>query len=158
MAKPKNNPYECLPQIDLVATQVPDGMVAHTEYGITKNLAEAEAIAVSLKTDGIINSYEFKAASEVGLEWRTVDGQKLPQSAKWSEGAFILLSNLTGDERVGKHGQVLTRAGQSQERINADFRDLTLTSKVNSKEWLDHLEKCHKIWECIKNGDTDFMT
>ena len=74
-------------EITLVPTNVPEGMVVHTEFGVSENLFGPK---LSFQLKDKKKFYAVKA-SEVGLEWRDGKNQKIKESEKFANESFVLV-------------------------------------------------------------------
>lgn len=152
MKQPSKRPAGIVPKIDLVATDTPEGKVVHTELGVTTNPAEGIAFAIKMVVAGVVNNVEYVKGEDVGLEWWTHDGKKLPQSDEWAQQSYVVMTDLAGDEGYSRHGQPLTRRGVEKSKARNRVRAKTHDLEGDLIDWLAHLEDCHDLWERVKSG------
>jgi hypothetical protein len=67
-------------KIELVATNVPEGLIVHTELGISKRGTEGPSINEFQREKLTGKNLRLVHANEVGLEWRDANGQKIKES------------------------------------------------------------------------------
>jgi len=152
MRQPTKRPSGILPKIDLIATLTPESKVVHTELGVTTNPAEGIAFATKMIITGVVDNIEYVKGEDVGLEWWTHDGVKLPQSDEWAQQSYVAVTDVTGEETFSWHGQPLTQRGLAKQNRRYQIYAETHEQEGNLYEWLDHLENCHDLWERIKSG------
>lgn len=75
--------------ISLVATDVPPGMIVHTEFGVSKDKLGLE----QSQGPGAPEGLRAVPASQVGLEWRE-NGVKIEPSDRWAQECFVLVSSV----------------------------------------------------------------
>jgi len=158
MAKPHptrpltRRPEGRLPQIDLIATKALEGKVVHTELGVTFDRSQEIVFATRMLVNGLVDEIEYVSGEQVGLEWRTHDGMKLPQSDEWAKESYVVVTKPYGTEEIGNHGQPLTPRGQLKEKRRTSARVNAPIEEGDLDEWLEHLQECHEMWERIKSG------
>lgn len=84
-------------KIELVATSIPEGVIVHTELGISKNANGPSILNFGEeKLEKVMHAKNLRAvlASEVGLEWRDYkSGKKINASDTWAKESYVLVSD-----------------------------------------------------------------
>ena len=80
-------------KITLVATKAPEGMIVHTELGVSQKSAGPNFSKFQKKSLGNVKNFRVVRASEVGIEWRDSSGKKIKESDNGAKESYVWVSD-----------------------------------------------------------------
>lgn len=153
MALPEIPAIRKTPPLDLVATQTPKGRVVLIEHGVTPSPEEDIETVTKARALGVIKNFTYVRGSDVGLEWRLPNGDKMPSSDRWAQNSFVAIAKSPNNITIDKYGQPVTRAGANlRKRWEVVAADRNLSDQ-QLKEWIEYHCVLEQYVDAVRNGN-----
>jgi len=130
-----------LPALDIIATNLPDGMVVIASDVYVGDHPDSFHKLIANRISSVLDGVKFMRGDEIGAEWRTANGLKLAKSDEWTKECYFAVCKATDRNQEGV---------DAVEKDTGGFhRDWNKEVRFKDKDYENWLNKFNEMCEYV---------